>query len=236
MPSEPPPTLEAVIAFLVPPPCREEVLGDLREKYESPGQYVALAMSVIPFVIVSGIRRTSNAQVLLMEALLAYASYLAAAWYAGGEALASGSGLLRLAFPAVSMIVVLMLDDAWSTTRARGPWSLVGGVAFGVVLGSVCLWSAVPLLVMLYGAGFNLVLVSAARVLFQPGPALNGAVGLPMIERPPAAKSSPGSVRHLYWLAVAIAVIAIAVKPGIGGAMIVVVLVIAVGLIRPGKE
>ena len=32
-------TAEAIVAVFVPPACREEVLGDLHERYRSPGQY-----------------------------------------------------------------------------------------------------------------------------------------------------------------------------------------------------
>ena len=44
----PPKTFEALVAVLVPPACREEVLGDLHERYGSPRQYGLDAASTVP--------------------------------------------------------------------------------------------------------------------------------------------------------------------------------------------
>src|SRR5579863_6330073 len=126
-----PPKLEAMAGFCVPPACREELLGDLCERYSSPGQYMILALRTIPFVIVSRIRRTTDAQVLLMEALLLCASFLAAAWYADKTLLIGQWGLIHLAIPAVLTPVVLILDDAWAL-RKRSPLRLVLSAAIGI--------------------------------------------------------------------------------------------------------
>jgi hypothetical protein len=114
MPSGPSKTLEAIVGLLLPPACREEVLGDLYERYRGPVQYIFLAMRVVPFVILSRIRRTADARVLLMEALLIYASYLTAAWYADRMLLIEQWGFYRLAVPAVLAVVFVMFEDAWA--------------------------------------------------------------------------------------------------------------------------
>lgn len=59
---------EAIAALFVPPACREEVLGDLRERCSSPRQYAVDALRTIPLVIISRIRRTADPQVLLIQA------------------------------------------------------------------------------------------------------------------------------------------------------------------------
>ena len=69
MPSAPPRVMEAVVGFLLPPACREHVLGDLHERYTSPRQYLVDALLAVPLVIASRIRRTTDPDVFLMEAL-----------------------------------------------------------------------------------------------------------------------------------------------------------------------
>lgn len=161
-----PPKLEAAVQFLLPPACREEVLGDLCEKYTGPGQYIGLAMRVVPFVIASRIRRTTDAQVLLMEALLVYSSYVAAAWYTDRALLIGPWGLLRLAVPAVLTVVVLMLDDAWAVEKSP-PLKLFLGVVIGTGLACLSQAMMLPLWLNLYGGCASLLLVSTVRIVFR---------------------------------------------------------------------
>src|SRR5262245_27951784 len=72
---------EGMVAILVPPACREEVLGDLHERYRSPGQYCCEALCTVPFVILSRIRRTTDPPVLLMQALGLSVCFLGSAWF-----------------------------------------------------------------------------------------------------------------------------------------------------------
>ena len=53
-------TAEAIVAVFVPPACREEVLGDLHERYRFPLQYGLDALRTVPLVIISKIRRTAD--------------------------------------------------------------------------------------------------------------------------------------------------------------------------------
>jgi hypothetical protein len=68
METHPPKLIEAIVERLVPPACREHVLGDLSERYESPGQYMMDAVRTIPLVIASQVRRTSKIGVVVAEA------------------------------------------------------------------------------------------------------------------------------------------------------------------------
>ena len=90
MNSGPPKTVEALVAVLVPPACREEVLGDLHERYRSAAQYSLDAASTVPLVILSRIHRTADSRALLIQAFAFYASFLAAAWIDGGALVCSG--------------------------------------------------------------------------------------------------------------------------------------------------
>src|SRR5579872_6986710 len=100
MSSGPPKWLEILASFLIPPACREEVLGDLHERYRSPIQYLADLVTTLPFLVLSRIRRTTDMQLCLVEALLVCGSFLAAAWYQNRDILFDQSGLVYLVIPA----------------------------------------------------------------------------------------------------------------------------------------
>ena len=134
MDSGPPKAVEAIAAILAPPACREELLGDLHERYRSPLQYALEAVLAMPLVIVSRIRRTADPQVLLIQAFVLYASFLVAAWL-GGEALLSDEWeLLRLAAPAGMTLLGLMLEDAYAKPACRSRFQLARGPLLGIGL------------------------------------------------------------------------------------------------------
>jgi hypothetical protein len=75
---------EAIVSVLIPPACREEVIGDLHERFKSSSQYAVDALRTVPLVIISRIRRTADPQMLLIQAFALYMSFLGAAWLKGG--------------------------------------------------------------------------------------------------------------------------------------------------------
>jgi hypothetical protein len=176
MPPRPPRIAEAIVALLIPPACREEVLGDLHERCKSPAQYVADALSTVPFVIVSRIRRTADSQVLLMQAFTIYLSFLGATWLSDKAFLAEHGGLIRLAIPVVVAIAGLILDDAYTKPGQRSAKSLARGPVFGVLLALLsqeALWMknsdwALPHWIAVYGCSIGLLLSSGIRMLFPP--------------------------------------------------------------------
>src|SRR5579863_8757863 len=115
MASGPPKLLETLARLLVPPACREEVLGDLHERYRTPLQYLGDLVSILPFLVLRRILRTTDLQLFLTDALLIYGSFLAAAWYE--DRLADGSGLLHLAIPAGFTLLYLVVSDALVVSR-----------------------------------------------------------------------------------------------------------------------
>ena len=60
MTSVPPKGIEPAIGLLIPPACREEVLGDLYQRYVGLPQYIFDAMRAVPLVILSRVRRTTD--------------------------------------------------------------------------------------------------------------------------------------------------------------------------------
>jgi hypothetical protein len=149
-------TAEAVTAMLIPPACREEVLGDLHERYRSPLQYGFDVLRTVPLVILSRVRRSADPQALLLQAVAVYLSFLGAAWFTRGAVRAD---LFRLAMaPAVAMTGVMIQDAYARPGLARAP-------AMG--LGSALLLQGFfEARIVLYGCAMGFLLCSALRVLF----------------------------------------------------------------------
>jgi hypothetical protein len=68
MEARPPALIETIVGSLIPPACREYVLGDLCERYTSPAGYMIEAIRTIPLVIAGRVRRTCDALLVLGEA------------------------------------------------------------------------------------------------------------------------------------------------------------------------
>lgn len=173
----PPASAERIVAWLVPPACREEVAGDLHERYRSRGQYIAEAICTIPLVVTSRIRRTTDPQVLLMEAFALYISFLGVAWKLDGSSfLYEQWGYLRLAIPAAIALATLKLEDAYANPGKRSPLTpiLQSTFSFSIVcLSEAALMAldarwALPLRDLIYGGAIGIVLVSTLRMLFPP--------------------------------------------------------------------
>ena len=176
MNSGPSKTAEAVIAVLLPPACREEVLGDLHERYTSPLQYISDAMRTVPLVILSRIRRTADPQVLLIRAFAVYVSFLGAAGLSDGTFLREPWGLLRLAIPAAMVMLGLILEDTYAPPGSQSALNLARGPVLGLVLALASqgtFWISAPDLAaprwtMFYGCALSLLLSSAIRMFFPP--------------------------------------------------------------------
>jgi hypothetical protein len=175
MKAAPSKTAEALLGVLIPPACREQLLGDLHERYTSPSGYFRDALSAVPCVIISRIRRTTDAQVLLMEAIALYLSFVGVAWITGQSAfLYEPWGLLRLAISAAVVLLALVLADAYADPAKRSAIKPMLQTAFCIgfaFLSQATFWAtdpdlAVPLRIMLFGGGVSLLLVSTLRVFF----------------------------------------------------------------------
>jgi len=176
MPAGPSRTAEKIVAMLVPPACREEVLGDLHERFLSRSQYVRDALHVVPLVILSRIRRTADPQVWLMQAFALYGSFVVTAWLLDGALLEQQWGLLRLAIPAAMAWLGLILEDAYARPARQLLTILSRGPATGAVLALLSQatflatnpdW-ALPQAVAVYGCVASLFLASSVRMLFPP--------------------------------------------------------------------
>lgn len=128
----PPKLLESLARLIIPSVCREEVLGDLHERYQNPLQYLGDLFSLLPFLLLRRILRTTDLQLFLTDALLVYGSFLAAAWYK--DRLADGTGLLHLILPAGLTLLYLVLNDVFLASRRSG--LIINFVCFAVLFSS----------------------------------------------------------------------------------------------------
>ena len=174
MRSSPSKAAEAIVAILIPPACREQVLGDLHERYRSSIQYGWEAFWTVPLVILSRIRRTADPPVVLLQAIALYASFLAAAWLQGGALLREPLGPLRLAVPAAMALLGLVLDDVYANPGrprniAQAPAVAIAfaAVSQGMVLVSKS-FLAIPIWTTVLGCAIGLILSSVVRILFPP--------------------------------------------------------------------
>src|SRR2546427_2753762 len=110
---------EAIARLLIPPACREEVLGDMRERHQRSAPYLVEAAQVIPCVIYSRICRTTDAVVALMEVLSMYTAFVIAAWSLDRALLSDQRGFARLAIPTVICLMAMILADAYSNPQKR---------------------------------------------------------------------------------------------------------------------
>jgi hypothetical protein len=173
MESSPPKVIEFAVGLLLPPACRENVLGDLHERYTSPAQYIGEAFSTVPWVIVSRIVRTTDAGLFLLQAFALYLAFVTSARFAAGpDFLDLPNTYLRLAVPALIALVVLVFADAYARTERR---LFQGSVAAFIALW-LRFWStatnsnlSVPFHVILYSSVLGILLVTVIRAIFLPG-------------------------------------------------------------------
>ena len=166
--------VERILSLLIPPACREEVLGDLYESCNSLGQYIREAVRLLPMVIFSRVRRAADPQVLLMQVAALYLSFIGAAWYEGKASLFENFGLFRLAIPPIWVLLGLIVEGAYTKSGKRSLVQSMRGPVLGLGLAYLSQTAlsignrtfALPTWIMFYGSGFGLLFSMAVNLLF----------------------------------------------------------------------
>ena len=123
MTAGPPLALERAVLWLVPPQVREEVAGDLWERYRSPLGYLFDLVRALPYVVASQIRRATDPALFMLIAFTLVAALGALEPERGEIGIPIPWRALAAALPC---IVALLLRDAyrrndiWSGPRAGG--------------------------------------------------------------------------------------------------------------------
>jgi hypothetical protein len=164
--------IEAIPWLLLPPACREEVLGDLRERYRSPGQYLAEAVQVVPCAVYSRICRTTDGVVALMQAGAMYTALVVAAWWLHRALFMDRRSLACLAIPPAIVVLATIVGDAYNDLGRRWPLKLWFAPATGFALACVAqltlpAW-ALPVAVFAWGGVTGLLCVLTLRLVFPP--------------------------------------------------------------------
>jgi len=163
---------ETIAGWLLPPACREEILGDMRERYRSGPDYFFEALHLIPSMVYSRICRTTDPVVALMEGLSMFTAFVIAARCFDAVLIFARDGYARLALPAVVALAGMSLADAYSDPRRRWPLKPLLAPALGFAAAYVQQsmyrrWS-LPANVMGWGTVVSYMLVSTIRLLFPP--------------------------------------------------------------------
>jgi hypothetical protein len=174
--ARPHPLVEAFVGRLLPPACREHVLGDLHERYISDGQYVQDAVRTIPFAIWGQIRRTSSTPLVTAELGVVYVAFLSALGMFEPSALSDSSAPLRAAIPALAALAAVVLRDAWIGRTPRPNAHVAADAVLGIgcaamlqaLLVGVGSPLALPSYVLLAGSATSLALLSGVRMALLP--------------------------------------------------------------------
>lgn len=171
MESGPAKIAKALVFWLLPPACREEVLGDMRERNSSSAELLIEATHTVPSVIFSRIRRTTDAVLALMEVVSLYTAYVMSAKWLDHDLLFREYGFARLAIPSAIFLGAILLADAYADPKKRwllrpllGP-ALGFGLTYAMELNHG--W-ALPARVLAWGGALGLVIISTLRMVFPP--------------------------------------------------------------------
>jgi hypothetical protein len=137
MEARPHPLAERLVAGLLPPACREHVLGDLHERYVSTGQYVRDAILTVPFAVWGQVRRTTSAMSAVAQAGAVYVAFLAASAGVGLGPVEPGLASAGAGLAALSALVVVALRDAWAGRGAQPTTRLVLDAVLGMTAAAV---------------------------------------------------------------------------------------------------
>lgn len=164
---------ENVALILIPPACREEVLGDLHERNTTELQYVFDALLTVPQVIVSRIRRTWELYLFTLYAAILYLCFFTTTWRDSPWFLKDGTGFLGLVVPCAAGILAAGLNAAYAPPGREAAMSWCGpSFAIAAVFASqAILWVlgsdlVLPLISIFGGSAFALVWMFIVRLCF----------------------------------------------------------------------
>ena len=133
--ARPPALIDWTVRVLIPPAMREAVVGDLWERYRSPLQYFAEGMKIMPYAVVSQVRRSANFPLLATQALMLFGCL---GGFVGDDDVRStvidAPRWEGAAIAAITALFGLVLRDAY---RGTEQWTVQRGV-FDIVTVAAC--------------------------------------------------------------------------------------------------
>jgi hypothetical protein len=173
MEARPPAVIDRVVRTLIPPAVREEVVGDLWERYRSPLQYLSGALRILPYVLASQVRRSTNRPLFATQAFLLFGCL---GGFVGTDptraTVIDAPRWEGAAIGAIAALVGLMSRDAY---RGTEQWTVRRGL-FDILTVAACVFvSQLVLATLAVGPGW---LLSATRALLFVIAALPGLLVL----------------------------------------------------------
>lgn len=132
----PPALLERAIERLLPMPARESVMGDLREVYRGPWQYLNEAFRTVPRVAAGHAWRNANLPALGLNGALIWLCL--AGLKADGQGLGTPTMMLATVGGVLLFVLSQMYGDAGRPTGARAIKGAIWTVMLVMVL---CIWN-----------------------------------------------------------------------------------------------
>lgn len=133
MSAAPPVFLVTIMNRIIPPASREAVLGDLWEEYRSPAQFVKQGLGVLPFLMISQLRRRSSWPILGLQVFILFACLRG---FQSAEAMPLP--WMRAALPTLFTFLALAWHDtyrAWQDEPvARPAYGEIAAVIVGIGL------------------------------------------------------------------------------------------------------
>lgn len=170
----PPRLLEQAVSILIPPMVREEVAGDLWERFRTPLRYLAEAAATLPFVVFSQARRATDGSLLALQIFTIFASF------GGFEPTLNGDDVTmwqRASIATAAALAAIMLrnayrkSDRWSGKRAASDLAAMlfavlaveGMLSLVASKGMIDRYWCLPVDFLVCGLIFSLVMVFVLR-------------------------------------------------------------------------
>lgn len=132
----PPALLERVVERLLPVPARECVIGDLREVYRGPWQYLGEALRTVPRVAAGHAWRNANLPALGLNGALIWLCL------AGLKADGQGLGTMTITLGTAAGIFMLALSQMYGDAgRPTAPRAIKGAIWTVALVVTLCVWN-----------------------------------------------------------------------------------------------
>jgi hypothetical protein len=175
MEAHPPKLIEDILGALIPPACREHVLGDWHEEYTTTGQYIKTALVTLPFVITSQIRRSFRIELFIAQLCAVYIAFAGASLTQGAGYLYEQMVLGPLYGVIAVVLLVLILCDAYTNPSLETPPNLHFDVALALTfayfvqgtMGLIASDLMLPPWLMLAGTAFSFPMLIVVRKWYR---------------------------------------------------------------------
>jgi hypothetical protein len=215
METHPPRLIEAIIERLVPPACRESVLGDWNERYASVPEYVLRALSALPFLVASQVRRTFKVENVVSEAVAIYLAF-ALEFFVRPASLLAQQVLIPILIVICTALLALVIRDAYADPEDRSAARTIRDacIAIGAVVSVEAILSVshlsiwmLPWLLVFSGGAASIPMLFIVRWLLRPAERNRIAAALDQLRRRAEDEHRKAWQLNLMWLVAGVALI-----------------------------